>query len=135
MARYAGTNLFVSFKGTAISADYQELTAEREMKMAEVTAGADAAATYVNLYKDGSIKFKALDIVDGTAVSSIKNMMVEGASGTLIWGEEGTATGKPKHTIVCLVKKLSQKLKFDDKAELEIELQTNATGFITDGVW
>ena len=135
MARYAGTNLYITFKGTAVSTDYRELSITREMGDVEVTAGSDAAATYVNTYKKGSFKMKLMDQTDGTALSSYKNMMVEGASGTLIWGEEGTATGKPKHTIVIKVDSLEPSLTFDGEATLDISGKFNATGFVTDGVW
>ena len=136
MTRYTGAGLYMSFKGTTLQTDFLELTVDREMGMVEATAGADAHETYLNTYKKGSFKVSLADEAGGTAATAYKNLMVEGASGTFIYGEEGTASGKPKHTInAANVKKLSQKIPFAGRVELEIEFQSNSSSGWSDGTW
>jgi hypothetical protein len=136
MARYTGAGLYMTFKGTAINADFLELTVDREMGMVEATAGADVHETYLNTYKKGSFKVSLADLTDGTATTAYKNLMIEGASGTFIYGEEGTASGKPKHTMATAnVKKLSQKMPFAGRVELEVEFQSNSSSGWSDGTW
>lgn len=135
MARYAGTNLYMSFKNTAIQADYQALEDGREQKKTEVTAGADAHATYVKTYQDGTIKVELFDVTGGTAATAYKNLLAAGAEGTFIFGEEGTASGMPKHTIVAFVEKHGKKFKFDEGSKLTFELQPNAAAGWSDGTW
>ena len=133
--KFTGAGLYMSFAGSPIHADFQELTIEREMGMVESTAGADTHESYLNTYKKGNIKIKVFDQTPGTAVTAYKVLMAEGVAGTFIYGEEGTATGKPKHTIYATVKKQSPTYPFAGASELEFELQPNSTTGWSDSTW
>ena len=126
MADMTGSALYVSFKGTAITADFREWEDSGEMGLADATAGADTFKTYLTTQLDGTAKFTGL-YQGGTASTDIYNLLAEGASGTLIIGVEGTASGKPKKTInTAIVKSRSRKVPYDDVVEVNAEFQFSA---------
>ena len=133
MAEYTGSTLFLSFAGTTISADYREFSASEEIDLVDASAGADVAKTYINALEDGTASLTLLDQTGGTAATAMWQLMDKGTSGTLIWSPEGTATGKPKHTVVAIVSSRERSIPYDDVVELSFEFQFN--GVVSDTVY
>lgn len=128
MARLSGKDLYVSFAGTDISGDFRTLEINQEGIQEDITAGDDAANQYVAIRKDGNASFEALyDATNGTAHWAIMDV---NTAGTLEWGEQGTASGKPKGTVIALVSSRSKSIPYDGAMELSFEFQFN--GAVTD---
>ncbi|MCC7210133.1 MAG: hypothetical protein IT323_22710 [Anaerolineae bacterium] len=133
MAEYTGTAMYMTFAGTTIHADYREFSASEEIDLVDASAGADVAKTYLTALEDGTASLTLLDQTGGTAATAMWQLMDKGTSGTLIWAPEGTATGKPKHTVVAIVSSRERKVPYDDVVELTFEFQFS--GVVADAVY
>src|SRR5690348_16439437 len=103
MTQYTGSALVVTFAGTIISTRQRSLKTKKESDMADQTAGADTSKSYLPTLKDGDAELEVLDQAGGTAATDVYNLCEPGSSGTLLWQPEGTATGKPKHTVATAI--------------------------------
>lgn len=127
MARETGSAAFVSFKGTPISTDFTEFKHGGEMGVTDATAGADTFEVNLTTYRKGKGSMKAY-YAGGTAATDIYNLLIEGASGTLIVGDEGTATGKPKMTVnTAIVTKREKTTGFNKAVEIAVDFVYNST--------
>jgi hypothetical protein len=132
MAGYTGSAMYLSWinsAGTAIlSGDYRKFDYTPSMDLVDQTAGADTNKTYLTSLKDGRASFSGLfqngANVGGTITAST---LVEGASGTIIFGPEGTATGKPKYTIPCISLGAAFSYPYSDNVEISCDFQQNGT--------
>lgn len=93
-SRAYGIDLYVSFAGQSIVADYREFTVERTIDTVDKTAGNETSKSYIPTLKDGTASLTYC--YAGSAGTAISNLFKVGTEGTLLWGPEGTATGKPK---------------------------------------
>lgn len=124
MAEYTGTALYAAFKGTAISTDFRTLTTSEEMDVVDASAGADVAKSYLTALEDGTATLELLDQTGGTAATAMWNLMDKGASGTLEWAPEGTATNKPRHYVAtAIVTSRERETPYDDVVALTFEFQ------------
>ena len=128
--RHTGKNMYITYNGTVLSADYQTVTVKREFGKAEKTAGADSHASYIPTYGDTSVELEVLK-KGGTAGTTEWGVLVgalgTSTDGTLIWAPEGTASGKPKTTATGFIESLETEYPFDDIVKVTITFQCNAT--------
>src|SRR3954470_9156980 len=101
MARYVfGQSAgIIKFASTTLSTDMRNFDPEEETGLADASAGNDAARTYLATLKDGKA---TLELLAQTGDTAIWTAVVPGTKGTLEWGPEGSAPGKPKHTVTAL---------------------------------
>lgn len=134
--RFTGKNLYATLGTTVLTADFQTLTVKREVGKAEKTAGADTHASYIPTYADTSIELEVLK-KSGTAGtsewSSLVNALGASTDGTLTWGPEGTASGKPKHTVTGFIEEIETEVPFDDMVTMKMKFQCNVA--ITDSTY
>lgn len=128
-----GKNLYVQWvyttagKGGAVSGTvtlegrYRSFKFNRSLDKADITAGNDSDKQYLDTIKDKTADFKML--YQGTAGSAVHRSLAIGNWGSLIWGEEGTATGKPKYGMVCFVDKADREDKYDSEVEFDVTWQ------------
>lgn len=133
MAEYTGNDLYLSFAGTTVHADFREFSASEEIDLVDASAGADVAKTYLTALEDGTASLTLLDQTGGTAATAMWQLMDKGAEGSLIWAPEGTATGKPKHYVNAIVSSRERSMPYDDVVELTFEFQFS--GVVTDTVY
>lgn len=123
--RMSGADLVVQFihsGGTAtLSGDQRVLSVEREQETADATAGSDGARVSIATVKKFSASLETHFI--GTAGSAVWSAVLLGTTGTLIYGPQGTATGKPKGSIPMIVKTQTVEFPFDDVAKLTVEFE------------
>lgn len=122
MAAYTGTNLYIVFGGTVLSADYRSFEPEEEMGVEDASAGSDAARIYKTTLKDGNASLTCRSIAGTAGTAKWANIPV-GAEGTLEWGPEGTATGKIKASVNAIVSNRSLPNEYDQVAEWSWEWQ------------
>jgi len=123
MAEITGQHLYVAFKGTALEADYREFSFSEEVGMADASAGSDAARTYLTTLEDGTATLSLLMQADGTASTAPAQLLEKGAEGTLEWGPEGTATGKPRRYVNAIVQSYEERSPYDDVIEITASFQ------------
>lgn len=127
MTQYTGSALVVTFAGTVISTRQRSLKTKAESDLAEQTAGNDTVKSYLPTLKDGDAELEVLDVTGGTAATDVYNLCAPGTSGTLIWQPEGTATGKPKHTVAtAIVKSRETEYPYSDVVKMTIAFQFSA---------
>ena len=138
MAHFTGDAAYIEFAGIELNTDYRNFDGDRSIDKSETTAGADTDKSYLPTIRDGtfSMTFVQDNSASGTAVVGV---LYEGSEGTLIWGPEGTATGKPKYSCVAFVESLSTPLKYNEATMRDATFQKNGSWLlnfeISGSVW
>lgn len=130
MAGITGTNLYLIFGSKVLDTDYRSFSDSEEMALVDESAGSDANRTYLTTLKDGTA---SATIIIQSADTGTWGALVPGTSGTLEWGEEGTAASKPKHQVVAIVSSREKSMEYADLVVADIEWQFS--GAITDGTY
>jgi len=124
--RYVGKDLYAEFicpAGTiTLTGDQRTLSVDREVDLADVSAGADADKSYIATLKDGTAEVEVMDQA-GVGATSIETAMPEGTSGTLIYAPQGTVGGKPKRGFPAYVKSISVEYPYSDAVAYRISFQ------------
>jgi hypothetical protein len=110
--RAVGNQAYISFKGTAISADYRKFEVELSQDTVEKSAGVEASKSYIATLKDGTAKLTYAYV--GTSGSAYTGLFALGEKGTLLWGPEGNATGKPKGGAEAIVVAHSKPMSYNE---------------------
>ena len=117
---YTGKNLYLKFGSTVLSSDFRNFSAAETMDVVDASAGSDAARTYLTTLEDGTA---SLELVDQTGGSVLWAAVKKGTGGTLEWGPEGTAGGKPKHTCYAIVTNRERSMPYADVVVLSVSFQ------------
>src|SRR5688500_6860462 len=107
MTEFAGNNAYIKFGATVLSPDYREFKPDEEIDILDASAGSDGYKPKVTTQKDGSASITLVAQTGGTALWAAVAL---GTEGTLEWGQEGTATGKPRSYVTAIVSKRSKPL-------------------------
>lgn len=110
--RAAGTAAYISFKGTVISADYRKFEVDLSQDTVEKSAGSEASKSYIATLKDGTAKLTYAYV--GTSGAAYTGLFALGEKGTLLWGPEGNATGKPKGGAEAIVVAHSKPMSYNE---------------------
>lgn len=127
MAEFTGKNLYVAFKGTSLAVDYREFSEDEEVGTTDASAGSDVARTYLTTLEDGTATLSLLEQAGETAATDPWNLMDKAAEGTLEWGEEGTASNKPRHYVNAIVTSRGKTMPYDDVVEMTFGFQFSGT--------
>lgn len=118
----------------ALNGNYRQVQYNPEVELLEITAGADAAKSYLAAQKSGQVVVSGLIDTGGT-IGNVAGTaaLVEGTGGTLILGPQGTATGLPKYTVPAICLGIQHNYQYNAVSEFSITFQQN--GARTDGVF
>jgi hypothetical protein len=130
MAEYTGKNTYVKFGSTVLSTRYRSFEQNEEVGLVDHSAGADVPRTYLTTLEDGTATLETLAEAAGTA---LWNAVDKGTEGTLEFGPEGTASGKPKHTVNAIVKSRRRSHVFEDVVKINVEFQFS--GVVVDSAY
>jgi hypothetical protein len=106
----------------ALNSDYRKYDDTPSVDLIDVTAGSDTAKTYLVDLKDGKFNVTMIAQSSGTALITA---LTEGTGGTLLVGEEGTATGKPKTTIPAISLGAKRSVQYSNVVEISCDFQQN----------
>lgn len=124
MPAFAGSALYATWiysGGTVVlSGDFRSLGENESVEVIDATAGADNYRERLPYVKDNSV---TITIVSQAAGTAMLTALAVGTQGTLIYGEEGTAVGKPKHTHPSFVSNYSKNVPYNDVVELTVTFQ------------
>lgn len=104
-----------------LSADRRNLDVTREVMTFDAQAGNDMAAA-----KKATLYHYAATLTmfsTGTAGTASMNRIKEGSEGTLVWGKEGTATGKGKDGFPALVVSHNDPVPYPDGQEITVTFE------------
>ena len=110
--RAIGKDGYVSFQGSEVSADFRDFDIEMTIDTVEKSAGREASKSYIATLKDGTAKLTYA--YSGTAGTAYTNLLRVGQQGTLLWGPEGSAAGKPKGGVEAIVIAHSKPMAYND---------------------
>ena len=137
MAKLTGKNLFVSFGGTNISGTQRTFSVTWQQEQADVSAGADDYRNFANTMRtiEASCEILVQDYPNGGSATFAT--LAIGTQGTLLWGPEGTAAGKPKYGFFSTVTELSPDIPFDNAYVLKAKFTNAGTALLYSGtaVW
>lgn len=128
MSRTIGKNAVITFGGTTLNTDYRTFKEGNSSAMIDKSAGADVRATYIAGLADGAYDMDML--IDGTGPFAA---CLPGTEGTLIFGNEGSASGKPKTTVVAVCTKRERSFAYNDLSMMSVSFQPSAQP--TEGTW
>ena len=119
MASYLGSAAVISFGGTAINTVYRMAKTDESIGLGDKSAGADTHTSYLAALRETT--FTVDFLMDGITVW---DALVPGtSSAALIWGPEGSTTGKPKYTATAVVKKRTKDQAYNDLALATVDFQ------------
>lgn len=118
--------------GTVVlNTDYRNFTYTPSVTFMDAAAGADVTPVRLQYMKDGAVQAEILMLNNmGTAVAAA---YAEGVSGTLVWGEAGTAAGSPKVTLPAICEGATRNSVYNDVTTLSISWLQN--GARVDGAY
>lgn len=122
MASLLGTNAVITFAGVTINTYYRKAKSDESIALVDKTAGADTHMSHLPALRE--TKFTVDFVLDGVTVW---DALVPGtSSAALIWGPEGSGSGKPKYTATAIVSKRTKDEPYNDLVvcSVEFELQT-----------
>jgi len=119
MASYLGTSAVISFGGTTINTYYRKAKSDESISLVDKSAGADTHTSHLAALRETT--FMVDFLMDGVTVW---DALTPGASSAaLIWGPEGSTSGKPKYTATAIVKKRTKDQAYNDLALATVEFQ------------
>ena len=124
MAGITGTAAYIKFGTTTISTDYRSFSTAEEMALVDQSAGADTYRSYLTTLTDGS---GTMSIVIQSEDTATWGAVAPGTEATLEWGEEGTAAGKPKHTVNAIIESREKTLEYADLVVADISFKFSGT--------
>lgn len=134
MAKLTGKSLYLQFGSTNISGEQRTFDVSEMQETADVTAGADNYRNFANTVKTIEATAEIIMKEHSTGGSAILAALSLGTGGTLIWGPEGTATGKPKKGFYATLVDFSQAIPFDDAYTVKLKFQMAGTALAFNGV-
>lgn len=134
MAKISGKNLYVSWAGTEYSAYIRNFDVSEATETADATAGADSYRNYVETVKTIDVSFEVVMDEYASNGSAMRSAFENGTEGTLIWGVEGSATGKPKKGFYGRIVDASESIPFDDVNTFSVSIGMAGTALAFNGI-
>jgi len=127
MAEYTGKDLVCTWTTstgtTTLTADYQKFTWAPSIEKYKTRASSEAFESYITGATDFTASFDGLAQTSGTALTAQCAM---GQIGTVVVQPEGTATGKQKITLPCMIDKFPlTDFAYNDLVHVNISWQGN----------
>lgn len=123
--RFTGKDFYARFihsGGTvALTGDHTEFSVEVSYDTTEITAGSETAKSYLTTLEDATMSLTLFNT--GTTGSALAVALEPGTYGTLEWGPQGTASGKPKFGCAAYVTGFSESYPFADSVQREYSFQ------------
>src|SRR5512139_3664753 len=128
MTAFSGSAMYLAWVhagGTLVlNTDFRQFDWTPTLSLIDSTAGADTFREYIGgIGEGGDISLSCVMQTGSTATISA---LARAAVGTILYGPEGTATGKPKSTIPAISKGPAYSQPYDDVVEFKVSFQQSA---------
>ena len=134
---YTGSSAYLTFGGVNFSPYLRATDSGEDATLHDASAGNIVARDYLPDRADGDLAMEYVEPAGATGITLWAAIPPAGygtSPGTLEWGEQGTAAGKPKHTVGAYVLHRSRHVPYDDVAVVTVTFQFTG-GRVTDGTW
>lgn len=127
--KFSGSALYMDWVyagGTVVlSGQQRTVSITPSVDLHDSTAGDDADKDYLAGVKDAVISYQGVmsAVGDSPSYTDVEDALVEGTSGTLTVGPEGTAVGKRKYTVPAISQGPQMSFPYDDIVEIANEFQ------------
>lgn len=129
MGGFVGKDLYLAFDGTVLDTDFRSFNPSEEIGMVDQSAGADTGSTWLTTLITGTASSAfVLQSADTTTWGALS----PGSEGTLEWGEEGTASGKPRHYINAIVVSREKAIDYGDVVICNATFRYSSQNGVTD---
>lgn len=122
--RYVGDEKYISFAGVEVQSDTRNLSESDSYDTADTTAGSERDKSHALTLRAVSFELEFVEKV-GSAGSATRAALRNGRQGTLTYGPEGTAAGKPKYSCLASVISVQRDLPYDDTVVRSVTLERN----------
>lgn len=128
MTAFSGSALYLAwiYSGGTVTlhGDFRSFDWTPSLALIDSTAGSDSFREYIpGIGEGGDIALSCVMQASGTALITA---LARGNQGTILYGPEGTATGKPKSTIPAISKGPAYSQPYDDVVEFKVAWQQSA---------
>ena len=131
---FAGSALYAHWiwsGGTIVlSTENRNFSFNETLETIDATAGSDATRRKIASFKNATASMTYTAQNDGTALLAA---CAAGVTGTLIFGEAGSAVGKPKVTMPAISLGVNRSVPYADVVTYDLSWESNAD--ITIGAW
>lgn len=134
ITKLSGKDLYVEYNATNFSVAYKSLEIDEKQETVDATAGADDYRNHINTVKTIEATLEIIMQDFATGGSAILALLSLGGTAPLIWGPQGTATGKPKKGFMARLVEAPQTFKFDDLYTIKAKYMMAGTSLLYDGV-
>jgi hypothetical protein len=137
MATYNGNDAYISIDGTSLATYFVSLSYEPSLETVDVTAGSSTTwRERAEGLKDASA---TLTVVYDVAYAATMLPLVEVGTHSIIYGPEGSATGKPKHAQSFIITSVPHEVNVEkSRVALTCSMEAAAaptTDMFSGGVW
>lgn len=122
MAKYSGSNLFVSFGATTLTGSHRTLRVSESYETVDATREGDTFHRRATTVSDGSA---SLTIFRDTGDTT--RPVNPGTEASLVWGPRGNGVGMPRYTVNALCTGYDESYPFDGAVEINIAFTYNGT--------
>lgn len=128
MTAFSGSAMYLAWVWTSgtvtLHGDFRQFDWTPTLSLIDSTAGSDTFREYIGgIGEGGDI---SLSTVLQTGSTALITALARGNAGTILYGPEGTATGKPKSTIPAISKGPAYSQPYDDIVEFKVSWQQSA---------
>ena len=131
---FAGSALYAQWiwsGGTIVlSTENRNFSYNENIETIDATAGSDTTRRKIASFKNATASLSMTAQSDGTALIAA---CAAGVTGTLIFGEAGSAVGKPKVTMPAISLGVNRSVPYADVVTYDLSWESNAD--ITIGAW
>jgi len=121
---FVGKNAYIKFGNTELQTYFRTLNKAEEIDLVEQTSGSDADKSWLATVRSGTYDGEFI-MPSGTAGTAVFGAVALGTSATLEVGPEGTASGKPKHSVTAIVRSRGEPLTYNDVTTFSVGWQFN----------
>lgn len=117
-----GKNAYIKFGSLVLSTNYRSSGNDESIGKVDQSAGADSERTYLTTLKDGTV---SLTVKLPAGDTEVYPGLEPGTEDTLEMGPEGTASGKPKTTVLAFVESRSRAIEYERLLTCNVTFQYN----------
>lgn len=135
---YVGSGMVLTYGGSDFSSYLRVQQPAEDAALFDASAGNIVARDYLPQRADGKMSIEYVEPSGAAGVAlwaAVKPAGYGDTPGTLTWGEQGSASGKPKHYIPAYVLSRKRDVVYDDIVVCTVEFQFTGGGRVTDTSW
>lgn len=123
--KYSGKDMYASFAGTSVAGFGRSLEVSQQATDIDVSTYGSVDQEFIA----GPVGRSAtLEVLDDSDSSTVRQKFGPGSTGTLIWGPQGSGSGKPKFVVgTAVVTEANISYPYDDAVVISVTLRLSGS--------